>query len=137
MNQLSWLLYFGDVAGNIGVFCGWTGLVVLAVAIVNFIVYLCTLGYSLDYENRWAKDIGDTLKASKTCRVWAGWLTVLAFGIWFVGLFLPSQNTVYAIAASEMGGKLLNSETGNLADQALNAWLKRQINSPAPSNTQQ
>lgn len=46
---------------------------------------------------------------------------------------MPSKDTVYAIAASEMGESVLKSETGSLATQALNAWLKKQITPTAPA----
>jgi hypothetical protein len=40
---------------------------------------------------------------------------------------IPSKETVYAIAASEMGENVLNTQTGDKAVKALNAWLDRQI----------
>lgn len=40
---------------------------------------------------------------------------------------VPSKDTIYAIAASEMGERALASPTGDRAVKALNAWLDRQI----------
>lgn len=44
-----------------------------------------------------------------------------------VFVFVPQKNTVYAIAASEVGEEVLKSETADKAMTALNAWLDRQI----------
>jgi hypothetical protein len=45
--------------------------------------------------------------------------------------FSPDKDTVYAIAASEVGDHVLHSKTGTLAEQALDAWLQRQIAAPS------
>lgn len=44
---------------------------------------------------------------------------------------LPDRNTVYAIAASELGERALETPTASKAVAALNAWLDRQIQAPA------
>lgn len=44
---------------------------------------------------------------------------------------IPTRNTVYAIAASELGQRALETPTASKAVAALNAWLDRQIQAPA------
>ena len=51
--------------------------------------------------------------------------------LWLMlSVVVPSQETIYAIAASETGETALKSDTGGKAVQALNAWLDRQIKGP-------
>ena len=40
---------------------------------------------------------------------------------------IPGKDTMYAIAASEMGEKILKTETAGKVQQALSAWLDAQI----------
>jgi hypothetical protein len=44
-----------------------------------------------------------------------------------IATVIPSKDTIYAIAASEMGERALQTPTADKAVQALNAWLDRQI----------
>jgi hypothetical protein len=131
LNQLSLLLYWGNVAQHIGGFCVFICICLFvlgaACVVANFM--------SLDAMNRYGTDNVQCMKDAKKGRMFSFvcLFFILIFGT--ISAFMPSQDTVYAIAASELGGRVLNSQTGNLADQALNAWLKRQINPPeAPSN---
>ena len=56
--------------------------------------------------------------------VWGG---VSAIALVVVSLAVPSKDTVYAIAASEVGEEIVKSETAGKAVKALNAWLDKQI----------
>lgn len=53
----------------------------------------------------------------------------------FGAALLPGRDTVYAIAASEMGEQALKTPLAGKAEKALEAWLDHQIatNEPAPA----
>lgn len=131
MNQLSQLLYAGNVAGNLGGFFVFFGILTLIYTIVCFIAsFICdTEGsrYSDDEER------ARNMKFARNARRLALPGFVFTFLLWTAAAFMPSQDTVYAIAASEMGESALKSETGSLATQALNSWLKEQITPAAPT----
>lgn len=123
MNQLSWLLYFADVAGSLN-------FILSVITIVSFIVVAICLvavpmseGHVLDDDNR------------------PKWLHIIRmFAIfWFlsfiVGAIIPSKETVYAIAASEVGEQVITSPTGQKVAKALEAWLDRQIDPPKDEPT--
>lgn len=110
MNELSWLLYaasvFDDLKGLL-IFlriCGILGLIVIT--IVGFTYQSSRMTFNQDGKTR--QHIRRQLR----------WYIPLLLCVWFVAILVPSSNTVYAIAASQVG------------EQALNAWLDRQINLP-------
>jgi hypothetical protein len=105
MNSLSWMIYLADVAENIGFVCGL--MLILGLAAGG----ICVLFWD-DIENG--------------KRLIKPYLITMAV-VMFVGTVVPSKEAIYAMAASESGEKILKSETGDKAIQALNAWLDRQI----------
>lgn len=109
MNSLSWMIYAADVVGNIQGLCvallifGGTGLLIVSGC----------LAADGEYEGR----------AAAMCN--RGWCAIAVVAL--LATITPSTTTIYAIAASEMGEKAINTQTGGKAVQALNAWLDRQI----------
>lgn len=115
MNTLSWLIYLAGVADGISVLCVISLIMCGLAALSAGLTWLVNVDYCGD------EDIADQAKKFlfKIPRA--------AIPIGLVCAFIPSSNTIYAIAASEMGERALKSETGGKAVQALNAWLDRQI----------
>lgn len=116
MNNLSWLLYAADVANNLD----WFFFLIMLVGILGGFIWIMA-GFAMS----------DDGAAEKDWRVWRKiGMFVLApafvFGVIF-GSLVPGKNTVYAIAASEMGEKAINTQTGGKAIKALDAWLDKQI----------
>lgn len=108
MNQLSWLLYAADVASSINfAFAA----VFIACLIVTVICFLGTLEAN---EREWA------------CPLFRhfGLYTLLVF---LVSAPIPSKDTIYAIAVSEMGEQALATPLAGKATKALEAWLDKQI----------
>lgn len=130
MNQISWLIYFSNVSGNLGALLIFLGLVVLVVAIA----YWTSSYVMFDNIGRWESEAArnEQLKATYKTRKYVPALIGLTFFMWITAAFMPSQETVLAIAASQVGEQMLKTPTANLAVDALNAWLKRQIAAPAP-----
>lgn len=109
MNNLSWLIYAANIAGN------------LQTALILFLIlggFACTMATVIalaegGYEGLYAKRCSD------------GWKAIAAASI--LAVFTPTQNTIYAIAASEMAETALSTPTATKAMKALDAWLDRQI----------
>lgn len=121
MNSLSWFIYLAglfDSLNHVTTFLSITSLLALGVLVfVALPMSDCNAG-----ESAWAiwKKIGKCLLP--ICIISGTINTVL-----------PTKETMYAIAASEMGEKVMHTQTFNKATQALNAWLDKQI-SPTTTN---
>jgi ABC-type Co2+ transport system permease subunit len=119
MNQLSWLLYLADVSDSSEGWLIFFGGLATVVSLTSLLV-LCNT--PLDEKGVRAA-AGNTMLVSVPATLVCVLLSVL----------LPSRDTVYAIAASELGEQVLTSETGQRAGRALNAWLDKQISNEAPA----
>ena len=121
MNSLSWLIYLASVAGSIGGIAVFVMIASILCFLAGAFVYLNADDYDDDYRGR------DDAKR----RTWAARMMKQCVGAFVLAsviiIVVPGRSTVYAIAASEMGEELLNSETGSKAVKALDAWLDRQI----------
>jgi heme/copper-type cytochrome/quinol oxidase subunit 2 len=116
VNTLSWLLYLADVSGTLSVVVGLSALVLgITAVILNVVasVHQSNGEYS-------AKEYAATKPYARGTLIAAPILLLLA-------CVVPSEDTVYAIAVSEMGEEVLKSETASKAQRALNAWLDKQI----------
>lgn len=118
MNQLSWLLYAGNVAHNLGP-------VFFILSAIFIIATIVNAGVGNTYSDGPSHE--QDMAVQKRFRGYL-WLSAPVMVVcMLLAALCPSKDTLYAIAASEMGGKVLNSQTGSLAEQALNSWLKGQI----------
>ena len=108
MNNLSILLYLADVLDDVG-----TALTVMGVfgAAAGALLWLMALDKdpSFDAVRPYRHTIFYALAAI------------------LVSCLFPSKDTMYAIAASEVGEEVLNSGVGTRATKALEAWLDKQI----------
>lgn len=109
MNDLSWFIYLADVLGSIKTLFMIVGIVALVLS--TFFLCVCADYCSDDW---WYKLL---FKA----------VLPLSFLLVLLACFLPSSTTMYAIAASEMGEKVINTPTAGKAVKALDAWLDKQI----------
>lgn len=144
MNELSWLIYAADVAGSIDT-------VSLGGIVVAILCGGCFLAEAANRDcpaAKWDEKArnhflyGGNYERPKGERPaeyrWSVGAAIrgplIATGVCIaVAVFTPGRETLYAIAASEMGERALASETGGKAVQALNAWLDRQIAPPPAS----
>ena len=111
MNSLSWFLYIADVLSNL---CVVFVLIALAGSIGAGFSLL--FGF-LEDEEKWSRFGASMLK----------WVIPL----WFVAALIPGKNTMFAIAASELGERVAKSEQvqgiASDAAKALQQWIKKQI----------
>lgn len=111
MNQLSWLLYLGDVSERVSVACA-------VVSIFSGIAFACffVASFCMDYKDE-----------KRQARI--AWLCslppFLIFGI--ISLVCPSKDTVYAIAASQVGEQVIKTPLAIKAEKAVEHWLDLQI----------
>ena len=115
MNSLSWMIYLAGMVDAIGFFLAFAFVALVISALVCFVIF----GISHDRVFADEPKVG-AKKVGLNC-IWG----LVAVSI--VGAIIPSKSTVYAIAASEMGEKVINTPTAGKALKALDAWLDRQI----------
>ena len=140
MNSLSWLLYLAGVSGNFTALFGWVGLLIIIGGVGMFYNSVAFKADSQsDIEPRYGMtedgayfkqrkaDKESALQTSKSLGFWGKFCIITALVMWILGAALPSKETVYAIAASEMGEELLKTPTAAKATKALDAWLDKQI----------
>lgn len=120
MNQLSWLLYLADVSASSE---GWMVFFSCWATVVTLVSVLVLCNAPLAEKGVRAAAAGNTMLVSIP--------TMLVCVI--LSVVLPSKETVYAIAASELGEQVMTSETGQRAGRALNAWLDKQIGGETPA----
>lgn len=105
MNDLSWLIYFADLSSRLSVLSSITAFLSMFAAVVY------SLYHAIENEE---------FKVSYPL------LSVFVVSA-LVCSVLPTRETVYAIAASELGEEVLKSSTATKAQQALDTWLDTQI----------
>lgn len=117
MNQLSWLLYIGNVLGNLGSVFVFISLGFIILCIIAAIALCVQLETYSSYNN----DPKPTLHKSVYLMIPA------VFVCWLLAALCPSQDTVYAIAASQVGEQALKTPLAQKAEKAINVWLDNQI----------
>lgn len=123
MNSLSWFIYLADVAASMqGLLTGIT--------IISSILYPAAwviYGLVSEMESDRQRE-AYAVSRRKVTR-----LAVTAFLIAApLNVILPSKNTMYAIAASEIGERVSKTEIANDAVKAVHAWIKKQITEDKP-----
>lgn len=137
MNELSWLIYAADVAGSV------KGLAAASVIVSGIAVPALGIAglAAAEFENTEKKYRGTSLHEEEKesgyrsikNKVWSMIKPAIVTCIVSCSILAvtPSQNTIYAIAASEVGERVITSETGGKAVKALNAWLDKQVDGGA------
>jgi amino acid transporter len=104
------MIYLAGLVDSISV-------LLLLVVFGVFVTYVMQ-GMANDFDRDWR----ESMKQRKVRR------HLVAAAICLLVLtFVPSKNTIYAIIVSEYGEEIVLSPTGSKAQQALNAWLDKQI----------
>jgi len=103
MNNLSWFLYLAGVSENLSIVIFIMGFLII------FPIIVLLLG---DPKEHMSKAI---------------FLSILLFMFFVVGALLPSKNTMYAIAASEIGEEALQSNIGKRSVEAIEKWIDSQL----------
>lgn len=142
MNQLSWLIYLADVAnsseGWLGFF-GWVFGLIAVFAILLAVINQVATGHPKDSYGR-PRDPDELAKELHEKKLWSkalgrtiGWSLPAAILAIIITIVVPSRETLYAIAASELGEQALQTPLVGKMGQALEAWLDRQITPAKPA----
>jgi len=115
MNSLSWLLYTADVVGGLGSFLSLIAFVSGIGSCTSLLIFL-----PMAEHNASDQAFANNRKILKAMVI-----TFLVTAL--INTTIPSKETVYAIAASEMGEKALSTPTASKAMKALNHWLDKQV----------
>lgn len=119
MNDLSWLLYWADVAPQVST----------AVCIASFLmfVFFGVFWLAAMFEANWSRyEKKDAVINKRLLRL--GWFVWILPILWLASFFVPNdRETYYAIAASEVGEEVLKSPEVGKAREALNNWLDKQL----------
>lgn len=106
MKTLSWFLYFADTLGDLKSTLSTTFLIGLGG--VSFI----SIWLSLDGDHSFWK-----------------WISVPII-VLVLSTMIPSKNTMYAIAASELGEQAMKSTIGQKSLKAVELWIDKQLEQP-------
>lgn len=140
MNNLSWLLYLAGVLGNFAGLAIWLG---VGIAIASGISFGCWIAFDGDSKKQYDcyYDKSETSEKYKRFvldrdhdrKVAKGFFRTAVTGsvifplLWVFAAAVPPKETIYAIAASEMGEELMKTPTATKAVKALDAWLDKQL----------
>ena len=122
MNSLSWLIYMAQVLTSLGnLFIGIAFLAFVGV-FAGIIMALLVTSYEREKDS-----FAIINRNGRTTLSWSVPLFVVSV---LLGNGLPNKDTLYAIAASQLGERIVQSgeakELANDAYVALRAWLKKQ-----------
>lgn len=130
MNSLSWILYFADVLSKAGSLFGGLGGVLLFVSVVCIIP-----GFLVEWRN---SDEPETARSRKAfTRISLIGIPLASFMI-LASIFIPSKETMYMIAASEVGETVMTSTDGKEIYTELKATILdniRQLRAQAVKET--
>lgn len=113
MNSMSWFLYFTDVVRALQVVFGLLTPVFLIIGVICIVTSL-----TLDEERKFVEsdkygyDKYDTVKIFpfKFLRIWGVLMTIMAFIFCIIAVMIPSKETLYMIAASQVGEQIIQLE---------------------------
>lgn len=124
MNTLSWFLYLADALHNVKV--------VLILAIVAYvfltigIIIIKSMGIDFTYDSTEKKMKIDSLKEFINSYVGIKQSIAIIF-VALMAASIPSQRTIYLIAASEFGQNVVESKVGEDLYQKINRYLEIQL----------
>ncbi len=123
MNTLSWFLYFADILVNIAsslVFLGFC----FGGAYIGWVIHTTISNESAeDLARIYGREVKEKKAYPKLT------LVVLSACCFLTANLLPSKNTMYAIAASELGEEAAKSAIGQKSLKAIEQWIDKQLES--------
>lgn len=118
MNDLSWLLYLANVLPNLGV----TLIIISFLGMLLFVVfYVCFV-----FDNNWNQKEEEKKQRKSDIRKSLIGLTFFTL-LFIITSFIPNRDTIYYIAASEIGETAVTSERGERLLSDLETILEIQI----------
>lgn len=122
MNDLSLLLYFADVLGGLSKFLLFVGVVLLSVAGVTVFVGCM----EMSVNSRHGPENNDYIRGKEWRDFGLKYLWVAVVAV-VVSLLMPSRETMYMIAASEVGEEAIQTPEFAKMRKILNKYLDEQL----------
>lgn len=113
MNSVSWFIYIAQVSNSLGILFTVLGTIGL---------FCCTAYFAVPRINAFFESDDDF----QGLPLQKGLLTLAIISL-TVGNLMPEKNTMYAIAASQVGEQIVKTELASDATKALHSWIKKQI----------
>lgn len=125
MNKLSWFLYWAEVgpalAGSIGFLFGLLGFVAF-IALGSNLVTRALRNYDED-ANNWYNNTR-----------WTWWVFPMCIVLFNLTNFVPSKQTLYLMAGSEMGQQVANTPEFNKVRALVNEYLDKELSKKQDDN---
>jgi len=122
MNSVSWFIYIAQISGSLGAMFAVLGVLLMIVVMVRF-------AFPYVYNTMECKEPGER-KYQPPRPISRGYMA-LAVGFLIMSCLMPERNTMYAIAASQVGEQIIRNEAvqgvASDATKALHEWIRRQI----------
>jgi hypothetical protein len=118
MNSVSWFIYIAQISSSLGNL--FVGLALIGLIVIGIGYAAPRLSNFFEAANPGDKDYIEPRPVQKLC---AG----LCITSLVLGNIMPERNTMYAIAASQVGEQIVKTEIASDATKALHQWIKRQI----------
>ena len=119
MNQLSTLLYLAHVAGSVNTFACLSFFLCIGAIVILTLVWIMQ---DTVYDDKLDKYVRKEPPSSVMKHLLSGMIAAA-----FVATIIPGRDTVYAVAVSQVGEQMLKTKVAGKAEQALEAWLDKQI----------
>ena len=117
MNDLSWMIYFAGVSSSASSAFGFIGVVTLMVTV--YITGLMAVDGQLS-----------------TARPYSIAGAIFGFTLLLLAIAIPPEKTIYLIAASEAGERVLETPEASKAMAIVNRWLDKQLADDAPKDAE-
>lgn len=135
MNDLSWILYWADALPSLALF----------VCMISFSIAAICFYFSIDYfsykNETWGKDENGQEKYTPKAQAvqalwWAPYALLAALVLCGASFMVPSRNTFYLIAASEMGEEAVKTPEFAKLRGVVNKFLDDQLKVDQPKGEQ-
>lgn len=138
MNNLSWLIYWADAAPNVAqALCVISALTFLASTFFVVVGFTGCFGDEAKVCDEKHYNWGDYKYAATLaprCRkLWP--LPVVCLLVWSATFLVPSKDTFYLIAASEIGEQAIETPEFTKVRAVINKWLDGEVEGDTPETT--
>lgn len=129
MNSVSWFLYLADVAGSLKETIIPLGGIILFASVPLTICGIAIHAGNHSWVPQADKDLWEARR--KNCAKLARTMVPVGLALLIFAALIPSKSTMFAIAASQVGEQVVQSEQvqgiASDATKALHQWIKKQI----------
>lgn len=128
-SSISWFLYLASVSDKLGGIAGFFGSLLAIISVVGTIIVCIIRIFSVCAASK--ADRAEINEVMPSLMKMYRWFVICGILCGVVYSIMPAKETLYAMAAAEVGEKIVTNEkvqgVADEATQALQAWLKKQI----------